>query len=73
MKATDQFFATACYALTVYKVVLTFESKDEILTFGHSNKSYGAAVSCSAFFLCCIRWFYETGYHLMSGPILAVL
>ena len=44
------FFATACYELIAYKVVLTLESKDEILKFGHSNKSYGAAVSCSAFF-----------------------
>ena len=52
MKATDQYLL--CYFLLctiVYKVVLTFESKDEILKFGHSNKSYGAVVSCSAFFM----------------------
>ena len=73
MKATDQYLLCYCLLCTiVYKVVLTFESKDEILKFGHSDKSYGAVVSCSAF-LCCIRWLYEPGCHLMSGPILAVL
>ena len=52
MKATDQYLLCYCLLCTiVYKVVLTFESKDEILKFGHSNKSYGAAVSCSAFFM----------------------
>lgn len=52
MKATDQYLLCYCLLCTiVYKVVLTFESKDEILKFGHSDKSYGAVVSCSAFFM----------------------
>ena len=52
MKATDQYLLYYCLLCTiVYKVVLTFESKDEILKFGHSNKSHGAVVSCSAFFM----------------------
>ena len=52
IKATDQYLLCYCLLCTiVYKVVLTFESKVKILKFGHSNKSYGAVVSCSAFFM----------------------
>ena len=37
-----------CCFLMVYKVVLTFESADEILKCDHSVESYLAVLSCDA-------------------------
>ena len=39
MKATEQYFPVVLFIM-LYKVVLTFESVDEILKCDHSNKSY---------------------------------
>ena len=39
MKATEQYFPVVLFIM-LYKVVLTFESEDEILKCGHSNESY---------------------------------
>ena len=39
MKATEQCFAVVLYIM-LYKVVLTFESVDEILSCDHSNERY---------------------------------
>ena len=39
MKATDQYFPMALFIM-LCKVVLTFESADEILKCDHSNESY---------------------------------
>ena len=39
MKATEQFFPVVLF-ITLYKVVLTFESVAEILKCDHSNQSY---------------------------------
>ena len=39
MKATEQYFSVVLFVI-LYKVVLTFESVDEILKCGHSNESY---------------------------------
>ena len=39
MKATDQYFPVVLFII-LYKVVLTFESVDEILKCNHSNESY---------------------------------
>ena len=38
MKADEQYFPVVLF-ITLYKVVLTFESLDEILKFNHSNES----------------------------------
>ena len=38
MKATEPFFPVVLF-ITLYKVVLTFESLDEILKCDHSNES----------------------------------
>ena len=38
-KATEQYFPVVLFIMP-YKVVLTFESVDEILTCDHSNESY---------------------------------
>ena len=45
MKATEQYFPVVLF-IVLYKVVLTFESVDEILWYDHSNESYGAVLSC---------------------------
>ena len=39
IKATEQYFPVVLFT-TPYKVVLTFESVDEILKCDHSNESY---------------------------------
>ena len=39
MKATEQYFPVVLYNILL-KVVLTFESEDEILKCDHSNESY---------------------------------
>ena len=39
MKATEQYFPVVLFIMR-YKVVLTFESVDEILKFDHLNESY---------------------------------
>ena len=39
MKATEQYFSMVLFIM-LYKVVLTFESVDEILKCNHSNESY---------------------------------
>ena len=45
MKATEQYFPVILFIM-LYKVVLSFESVDEILWCDHSNKSYWAVLSC---------------------------
>ena len=47
MKATEQYFPVLLF-ITLYKVVQTFESVDEILKWDHSNESYWVALSCGA-------------------------
>ena len=39
MKATEQYFPVVLFIM-LYKVILTFESVDEILRCGHSNECY---------------------------------
>ena len=39
MNATEQFFPVVLFII-LYKVVLTFDSEDEILKCDHSNESY---------------------------------
>ena len=45
MKATEQYFPVVLF-ITLYKVVLTFESVDEILWCYHSIEGYWAVLSC---------------------------
>jgi len=47
VKATEQYFPVVLFII-LYKVVLTFESVDEILKCDHSNESYRAVLSCGA-------------------------
>ena len=45
MKATGQYFPVVLFIM-LYKVVLTFESVNEILMCDLSNESYWAVLSC---------------------------
>ena len=45
VKATKQYFPVVLFIM-LYKMVLTFESVDEILKCDHSNESYRAVLSC---------------------------
>ena len=47
MKAIEQYFPVVLFIM-LYKVVLTFESVDEILKCDHSNESYCAVPFCGA-------------------------
>ena len=47
LKAIEQYFPVVLFII-LYKVVLTFESVDEILKCDHSNESYRAVFSCGA-------------------------
>ena len=49
MKATEQYFPVVLFIM-LYKVVLTFESVDEILWYDHSNESYWAVISCGTIY-----------------------
>ena len=48
MIATEQYFYVVLFII-LYKVVLTFESVDEILKSDHSNESYRAVLSLLLF------------------------
>ena len=45
MEATKQYSPVVLF-IVLYKVVLTFDSVDEILKCDHSNESYWAVLSC---------------------------
>jgi len=47
VNATEQYFPVVLFIM-LYKVVLTFESVDEILKCDRSNESYWAVLSCGA-------------------------
>ena len=52
MKATEQYFPVVLFIM-LYKVVLTFESVDEILWCYHSNETSSAVLSQSTIHLVC--------------------
>ena len=47
MRATEQYFPVVLFIM-LYKVILTFESGDEILKCDHSNESSCVVLSCGA-------------------------
>ena len=49
MKATEQYFPVVLFIM-LYKVVLTFESVDEILWCYHSNETSSAVLSYDILF-----------------------
>ena len=61
MKATEQYFPVVLLIM-LYKVVLTFESVDEILKCYHSNESYRAVLSYALLVQC-----HLTSKFVISG------
>jgi len=53
MKAIEQYFSVVLFIM-LYKVVLTFESVNEILNCDHSDESYRAVFFCVLFIVLCI-------------------
>ena len=49
LKAIEQYSPVVLFIM-LSKVVLIFESVDEILTCNHSNESYRAVLSCGALY-----------------------
>ena len=49
MEATEQYFPVVLFIM-LCKVVLSFESVDEILKCDHSNESYWAVLSCGSYY-----------------------
>ena len=54
MKATDQYFPVVLFII-LYKVLLTFESVDEILTCDHSNEKLLNSTFLWYCLLCCTK------------------
>ena len=54
MKATEQYFPVVLFIM-LYKVVLTFESVDEILKCDHSNESYYISSNSLWYCLLCCK------------------
>ena len=52
MKATKQYFQVVLFIM-LYKMVLTFESVDEILWCDHSNETSSAVLSHGTIYLVC--------------------
>ena len=44
MKATEQYFPVVLFIM-LYKVILTFESKEETIWYYHSNETFSAVFS----------------------------
>ena len=60
MKATEQLVPVVLFIM-LYKVVLTFESVDEILKCDHSNESYRAVLSCGI-----VYYVVQGGFNFLS-------
>ena len=54
MKAIEQYFLVVLF-IVLYKVVLTFDSVDEILKCDRSNKSYWAVLSCGTVYYAAVQ------------------
>ena len=63
MKATEQYTLVVLF-IKLYKVVLTFESVDEILKCDHSKESYWAVLSGGAAFYAVQGGTFESGWNL---------
>ena len=56
MKATEQYFPVVLFIM-LYKVVLTFESVDEILWCDHSNETFSVVLSHGTIYFLCSSHF----------------
>ena len=60
MKATEQYFPMVLFIM-LYKVVLTFQSVDEIVPYDHSNESF---LAIRFFGANCFSLFYEIKFGI---------
>ena len=67
MKAAEQYFPVVLFIM-LYKVVLTFESVDEILWCYHSNETSSAVLSHGTIYLVCSSNFWVCGRNPMVWP-----
>ena len=67
MKASKQYFPVVLFIM-LYKVVLTFESVDEILWCDHSNETSSAVLSHGTIYLVCSSNFWVCGWNPMVLP-----
>ena len=67
MKATEQYFPVVLFIM-LYKVVLAFESVDEILLCDHLNESFWAVISCGT-----VSKSLQTGSHIRITEISCIL
>ena len=69
MNASEQYFPVVLFIM-LYKVVLTFESVDEILWCDHSNESYWAVLYCCTVYNAVQGGsnFWVRGWNLMVWP-----
>ena len=64
MKTSEQYFPVVLFIM-LYKVVLTFESVDEILWCYHSNETSSAVLSHGTIYLVCSSKFWVCGWNPM--------
>ena len=64
MKATEQYVPVVLF-ITLYMVVLTFESVDQILKCDHSYESYCAVLSCGTVYYA-VQDVYNFGVWMKS-------
>ena len=67
MKATEQYFPVA-QLIMPYKVVLTFESEDDILWRDHSSESYQGVLSCGT-----VYYFVQGGSNYFTVVLFIAL
>ena len=67
MKATEQYFPVALFIMP-YKVVLTFESEDDILWRDHSSESYQGVLSCDT-----VYYFVQGGSNYFTVVLFLML
>ena len=70
MKATEQDFPVVLFIM-LYKVVLTFESVDEILWCDHSNESYWVVLFCGTVYYADLSR-SDTAYHAEQTVVLDI-
>ena len=70
IKATEQYFPVVV-VITLYKVILTFESVNEILWCDHSNESYWAVLYCGTVYYAvqCGSKFWVCELNPMEWPL----
>ena len=70
MKASEQYFPVVLFIIIMlYKVVLSFESVDEILKCDIQMKAIEQTTFLQCCLLCCTRWFYLLSLWMKSSSV----